>query len=293
MPLLRSLRVRARAKVNLDLRILGRREDGYHEIRTIFQTLALHDTLWFSRTGGPFAITATDPEVPLDHANIVWKAARALWRARGAAREPHGVSVRIVKRIPVQAGLGGGSSDAAAALVALNRLWNLKLDAPALFDLAASLGSDVPFFLMGGAALGAGRGEVLYPLPDLPPMPVVLARPREGVSTGQAYAWYASARRRTARSQRLTVPWAPGLLHVRNDFEPVVFRHVPAAARLRRALIDGGAELAMLSGSGSVVFGVFGSDGHARRAAGVLPTSTAGVWVTRIAGRRSRRGTGT
>ena len=292
MPRLRSLRVRARAKVNLDLRVLGRREDGYHELRTIFQTLALHDTLWFSRTSGPFAITATHPDVPVDHANIVWKAARALWRARGSAGEPHGISVRIVKRIPVEAGLGGGSSDAAAALVALNRLWDVKLGPPDLFDLASSLGSDVPFFLVGGAALGTGRGEVLYPLPDLPPMPVVLARPREGVSTAQAYAWYASATRHTTRLQRLSVPWPPGSLNVRNDFEPVVFRHVPAAARLRRALIDGGSELAMLSGSGSVVFGVFASEGDARRAAGLLPASTAGVWVTRFAGRRLRPRTG-
>lgn len=292
MPPLHIARVRAYAKVNLDLRVLGPRADGYHEIRTLFQTIALHDTLWFSRVQGPLRVTSTDPELPTGAGNIVGKAARLVWAAGGRGGEPRGVTVRIVKRIPVQAGLGGGSSDAAAALVALDRLWNARLSPADLHRLAASLGSDVPFFLAGGTALGAGRGDVLYPLPDLPARFVVVAQPSEGVSTAEAYRWLAAARGGPGRLQQLAVPWSPYQTAVGNDFERVVFARLPAAARLRRVLARAGAELAMLSGSGSAVFGLFEREREARRAAGLLGTSAAGVWVTRLKARARRRSAG-
>lgn len=292
MSRLRPERVRAYAKVNLDLRVLGRRPDGYHEIRTIFQTIALHDTLWFSPARGPLRITSTSPDLPAGAGNIVWKAARSIWRASGRAGDPRGVSVRIVKRIPMQAGLGGGSSDAAAALVALNRLWNAGLSPADLHRLAAALGSDVPFFLLGGTALGVERGDVIFPLPDLPPRPVVVVQPRDGVSTAAAYAWLAAAGPGAARRHRLAVPWAPHGIAVCNDFERVVFTRLRAAARLPALLRRAGAELAMLSGSGSAVFGLFTSERDARRAAGLVRASAEGVWVTRLKGRSRRGGAG-
>ena len=278
---MRPLAIRAFAKVNLDLRVLSQRPDGYHEIRTIFQTLALHDTLSFKPARAGFELRAAGEPVPAGSQNIVWRAARAVWEATGRRGEPQGVSIRLVKRIPVQAGLGGGSSDAAAALVAFDRLWRAGLSGAALFELAAGLGSDVPFFLLCGAAMGTGRGEVLVPLPDLPSRHVVLARPAAGVSTVEAYAWLdADTGRTTPPGQRLTVSWPPGAVAVANDFEPVVSRRLPEVQSLRHALIDQGAELAMMSGSGSAVFGLFVRERAAKQAASRLRENGVHVWRT-------------
>jgi 4-diphosphocytidyl-2-C-methyl-D-erythritol kinase len=279
---MRPLAIRAFAKVNLDLRVLSRRPDGYHEIRTIFQTLALHDTLSFGPArGGGFELRAVGEPVPAGSQNIVWRAARAVWEAMGRRGEPQGISIRLVKRIPVQAGLGGGSSDAAAALVAFDRLWRAGLSEAALFELAAGLGSDVPFFLLGGAAMGTGRGEVLVPLPDLPSRHVVLARPATGVSTAEAYAWLdADTGRAALAEQRLIVSWPPGAVGVANDFEPMVSRRLPEVQSLRQALIDQGAEVAMMSGSGSAVFGLFVRDRAAKQAATRLRENGVPVWQT-------------
>jgi 4-diphosphocytidyl-2-C-methyl-D-erythritol kinase len=278
---MRPLAIRAFAKVNLDLRVLARRSDGYHEIRTIFQTLALHDTLSFAPARGGFELRTAGEPVPAGSRNIVWRAARAVWEATGRRGEPQGVSVRLVKRIPVQAGLGGGSSDAAAALAALNRLWRAGLSEGALFELAAGLGSDVPFFLLGGAAMGTGRGEVLVPLPDLPSRHVVLARPAAGVSTADAYSWLdGDTARTTPAEQRLTVSWPPGAVAVANDFELVVSRRLPEVQSLRQALIDQGAEMAMMSGSGSAVFGLFVRERPAKQAAARLRDNGVHVWQT-------------
>ncbi len=152
------LALRAPAKVNLDLRVLGRRTDGYHALHTVFQTLDLHDTVIVEAARGPFALHGDPLLMPIDRTNLVWRAAEALWRARGSTGEPRGARVKVVKRIPAQAGLGGGSSDAAAALVGLSRVWKLDDRLEALQPIAAGLGADVPFFLIGGTALGLGRG---------------------------------------------------------------------------------------------------------------------------------------
>jgi 4-diphosphocytidyl-2-C-methyl-D-erythritol kinase len=284
---MRPLSIRAFAKVNLDLRVLQRRDDGYHEIRTLFQTLDLHDTLTFRTTRAPFAIEASGEPIPVDHTNIVWKAAQAVWTVIGCLGEPHGMSVQIVKRIPVQAGLGGGSSDAAAALIALNRLWNARLSPIVLFDLARTIGADVPFFLLGGTALGVGRGDVLYPLADLPARHVVLARPSTGVSTGAAYGWLDAAAGSTPPPrQRLSVAWPPGTLEVANDFEPVVCERVPEVAALRTILARQGAEVAMMSGSGSAVYGLFAREGAARQALAAVQGAGANAWQSQFRARR-------
>ena len=232
-----KLLVRAHAKVNLDLRVLGVRADGYHELRTVFQTIALHDTLVCAERPGPFTLVCRTPGVPLDAGNLIWKAAAALWTALGRGGGICDAVVRIDKGIPVEAGLGGGSADAAAALVALGRLWG---GAPItlLREVGATIGADVPFFLSGGTALGLGRGEEIYPLVDLPPHFVVIVRPPFGVSTAEAYGWYdedraSGQRARTASSSSCRCRGRRRAAQMINDLEPPVLRRHPEIARIK------------------------------------------------------------
>ena len=154
-----SLTLSACAKINLDLRVIGVRPDGYHDLRTVFQSLALHDTLTFTARTGRFRIECDDPTLPTDRRNLIWKAASLLWRTIGRRRGdiPRDAVVTLRKRVPAKAGLGSGSSDAAIALLGCAYVWRLDLDPPTLNRLAARIGSDVPFFLVGGTALGLGR----------------------------------------------------------------------------------------------------------------------------------------
>jgi 4-diphosphocytidyl-2C-methyl-D-erythritol kinase len=189
----RGIRIHAPAKINVTLRVLGVRADGYHELRTTFQSLALHDTLTFAPVPGPLQIVCSDPQCPTDRTNLVWSAAQAVWRAAGRRATPSGVAVQIVKRIPMQAGLGGGSANAAAALVALSALWRVPLDDRQMRAIARNIGADVAFFLEGGRVLGLERGDELYPLVDGPAAWVIIARPDFGVA-GHAYRWWDAAR---------------------------------------------------------------------------------------------------
>lgn len=290
-----KLTVRAHAKVNLDLRVLGVRADGYHELRTVFQTIELHDTLVCSEKPGPFTLKCRNPIVPLDASNLVWKAAAALWTALGRTGEIRDALVQIDKKIPVEAGLGGGSSDAAAALLALGRLWG---GAPVtlLREVGATIGSDVPFFLSGGTALGLGRGEEIYPLVDLPPHYVVIVRPPFGVSTAEAYAWYdedrAAGLRENREFQTLPVPWPSRAAQMVNDLEPPVLRRHQEIATFKTQLREAGATAAAMSGSGSAVFGLFRSRLAAERAVKPLSRNGARALVTRTLTRaeHERRG---
>src|SRR5207249_9604508 len=182
------MRARAFAKINLSLRVLGTRPDGYHELRTIFQSIALHDTLTIRHVAGPFRLTCDDASLPRDRTNLVWRAADRLWKAARRRGAPRGVAIHLTKCIPVQAGLGGGSSDAAAALRALAKVW--RVDQQSVREAAVTLGADVPYFLEGGTVLGLERGDVLVPLPDHPRRWVVLVIPPFGVGTKEAYAWF-------------------------------------------------------------------------------------------------------
>jgi 4-diphosphocytidyl-2-C-methyl-D-erythritol kinase len=253
---------RAYAKVNLDLRVLGARADGYHELRTVFQTIEMHDTLVCAGRPGPFEITCRVAGVPVDESNLIWKAAARLWDALGRSGAPADAAIALEKVIPLQAGLGGGSADAAAALRALSRLWG-GAPLPLLREVAAGLGADVPFFLSGGTALGLGRGEEIYPLVDLPSHAVVIVRPPFGVSTAEAYSWYdedkAAGLRESRELQMLPVPWPTRAAQMINDLEPPVVRRHPEIVALRHALREGGAIAAAMSGSGSSVFGLFRS----------------------------------
>lgn len=251
---------RAHAKVNLDLRILGMRSDGYHELRTVFQSIELHDTLTCSGRPGPFALKSRSTAIPLDQTNLVWRAAAALWRALGRGGDPTDTAVTLEKVIPTEAGLGGGSADAAAALLACARLWG---GAPVtlLREVAAGIGADVAFFLSGGTALGLGRGEEIYPLVDLPQHWVVVVRPAFGVSTAEAYGWYDEDRTAGVKEQRelqvLPVPWPSRAAQMINDLEPPVVRRHPEISEIKARLREGGAVAAAMSGSGSAVFGLF------------------------------------
>jgi len=270
-----SLTVQAFAKINLDLRVLGVRPDGYHELRTTFQSIALADVLTFTRTRGPFRIECDDPACPTGRTNLVWKAAASVWKAAGRTGALRGVTVRIEKNIPMQAGLGGGSSDAAATLGALTTLWRATLPAGQLQQIAASLGADVPYFLEGGTALGFSRGDILFPLDDISRAWVVVIVPGFGVSTKDAFGWWDAEHAPTRRTAS-------------NDLEKVVAKRHPIVSRLVGALKREGAFHASLSGSGSAVFGLFSRRSEAQAAARLLagPRTFVTPTLTRRACRR-------
>ena len=302
-----DLTLPAFAKINLDLRILGVRPDGFHDLKTVFQSLALHDVLTITARKGPFAIECDDPKIPTDERNLIWRAAAILWRTAGRRGEkPRDALVRLRKRIPAEAGLGGGSADATMAILGLARIWKLDLDLPTISRLAAGVGADAPFFLVGGTALGLGRGDDIYPLADLPRTHVVLVRPQFGISTVEAYGWYDNEprrRRRESPGRPLPESWPAWALNLRNDLEPAVTAHHPTIGRIRQALREAGAAVAAMSGSGSTVFGLFEQSDAARRTASDLArrgwlvastrTLTRAEYAARLhpmlAGRRKRR----
>jgi 4-diphosphocytidyl-2-C-methyl-D-erythritol kinase len=251
----RSIRVKAFAKINLSLHVLGVRSDGYHQLSTVFQSVGLFDTLTFTRRSGPFALTCDDERCPADATNLIWRAAAGVWRASGRSGAPRDVAVRLVKRIPMQAGLGGGSSDAAAAMRVLARLW--RVPAGRLERMARRLGADVPYFLMGGTALGQGRGDRLVPLRDHTRRSLVIVVPPFGVSTQEAYGWFDRDSAGAATTAR----------PLTNDLQAPVARRRPEIARLLSELREAGASQAAMSGSGSAVFGVFKTAAAAARCA--------------------------
>lgn len=260
---MRSITVRPAAKINLTLRVGPPRADGFHDVRTLMQNVGLTDTLVVSERRGQFALQTRAPGVPADETNLVWKAARALWLAAGKTGEPRDAHVRLEKSIPHEAGLGGGSADAAGALAALNELWHFKLAPTVLLRVAASLGSDVPFFLIGGTAVGAGRGDELYPVDDADRLGVVIIKPSFGVSTRDAYRWLDEDRAAgltdaaTARSREVYLGWPTDPLIVANDLEAPVARRHPEILEIIEACYRAGAMVAAMTGSGSAVFGLF------------------------------------
>ena len=271
---MRSVSLPAFAKINLDLRVLGTRPDGFHDLKTVFQSLALFDNVTVTARRGPLTVTCDEPDIPTDRRNLVWKAASLLHRvSTGKSSAPRGIAIDLRKRVPAQAGLGGGSSDAAMTLLALNALWKLDLDLPTLTRIGARLGADVPYFLVGGTALGLGRGDDIYPLADLPPVHVVILRPGFGVATADAYKWFDEEARRPSKepaSRPIPPGWPAWSSALRNDLEVPVVRHHPAIARIRQSLMDAGAAFAAMSGSGSAVFGLFERAEAARRTANDL-----------------------
>ncbi len=254
---------------------MGKRPDGYHEIRTVYQAISLHDRLDLSLPprGELIEVTCDDPAVPSGPENLVYRACD-LWRR--ARRFRGGIQVRLEKRIPAGSGLGGASSDAAAALIGLERLTGDRLPPAARFEIAAQLGSDVPFFLWGGRALGCGRGEEVYPLPDLPRRHCLVVFPGFPIATAEAYRQAGQLTTRRGRDRMggfggwPPLPWedwGPA----ENDFEKIVFAKWPKLARWKRRLIRAGAETALLTGSGSAVYALFHSAQQCREALPQVP----------------------
>ncbi len=270
----RSLRLRAHAKVNLALEVLGTRSDGYHELRTLFQTISLHDDVVLRPRASGITVTCDHPQVPLDGTNLAVRAARELQRFAGVKR---GVEIRITKRIPVAGGLGGGSSDAAAVLMGLDRLWKVGLGPAGLHPLARRLGADVPYFLVGGTTLGLARGDEVYPLWRQVLAEVVVVDPERPVSTAAVFRRLDAGltpREETNRIFRFISSDLAGqgtaFPILSNDLERPALEEAPdLAARvslIRGILVREGALLASLSGSGASYFGLFDDPGRARAA---------------------------
>ena len=256
------------AKINFSLRILGKRTDGYHEIQTVLQTVSLRDELTFSlHSGKEILFSCDDASVPTDRRNLVVRAALKL---REVFKIIPGAEIHLKKNIPVQAGLGGGSSNAAITLMALAHLWKLETGGSELRAIAASLGADVPFFLHGGRALATGIGTTLSLLPDRETVHLLIITPQAKISTAEAY--------NSLGFSALTTPASESILAVSrgdahsqnsdqsgvlgelaNDFEQVIFDSQPEIARARQVLVDNGARAVLLAGSGSSVFGIFDS----------------------------------
>jgi 4-diphosphocytidyl-2-C-methyl-D-erythritol kinase len=261
-----SVRLTAQAKVNLFLRVLAREEDGFHSIETLFCLVSLADELTAERAEpGTIQIEVAGADLGPAEENLAVRGARMVLDATG---NRFGVRLRLTKRIPVKAGLGGGSSDGAAALTAVNRLAGDAVPHHELLQFAARLGSDVPFFLSGAAvALGWGRGERLMRLPPLPPAPALLVIPPTGVSTVDAYRWLDAVRRPTERRGAVAMDpdslgtWGSIGRMAGNDFESVVFGHLPAIRAAHEALATTHPLLCRMSGSGSALFAVYRSPG--------------------------------
>ena len=260
------------AKINWTLQIFGKRPDGYHEVATLLQSISLSDELTFApREDFQISLTCNDPEIPVDDSNLVVRAARVM---QECAR---GVDITLKKVIPAKGGLGGGSSNAAVTLLALNHLWSKGLEATDLLSIGAGLGADVPFFLMGGAVEGTGTGTDLRSVDDVPQTHLIVVTPNATVATADAYAALKRGSLTTPDSASIlsssfaqVVSGGSGQWPLHNDFEVAIFEIEPEIRRAKVALLDAGARGALLAGSGSSVFGIFDDEAARDRALGQL-----------------------
>ncbi|HEY7253378.1 MAG TPA: 4-(cytidine 5'-diphospho)-2-C-methyl-D-erythritol kinase [Methylomirabilota bacterium] len=275
--------LRASAKVNLALEVLGKRADGYHEIATVLQAVDLFDRI-VVETADTLSLHTDDPDLPTDEGNLVMRAARLLQKAAGIET---GARIRLQKRIPVAAGLGGGSSDAAATLSGLSRLWKLRWPTARLQELAVELGMDVPFFLGAGRAVARGRGEQLAPLPRGGGYALVLVNPRVPLSTREVYGRVPTGWRaepvgtdrviealRTRNVSRVAAA-------LTNNLEGLVEPMLPVIGRMKVALLAAGALGAIMSGSGPTVFGMARSLDHARQIRSRVSRAGWACWAVR------------
>lgn len=252
------MRARAYAKVNLGLEVLYRRDDGYHELRTILQTIDLHDRLSFENRASGIELVVDERVVPGGEDNLVTRAARLL---AGRLNRPAGARIELDKRIPVGRGLGGGSADAAMTLLALNELWEGGLSLAALCRFGAELGMDVPFFLHGGTALGIGRGDEVFPLARQVDLPIVLILPDFSISTAAAYRELILTKRESSLKLQdfasSSFSGKNGLPELTNDLEAATREHLTSIKEHKKSLLELGATASLMSGSGSAVFGIF------------------------------------
>ncbi len=250
-----SLHLQSPAKINLRLEILKRREDGYHELKTILQKISLHDSLHFSlRKKRGISITADHPELPIGKNNLVYKAIQSMWKVSGYQG---GIHVKIEKRIPLGAGLGGGSSNAAATLIALNQLLETGLSQKEIMGMGLGIGADVPFFLFNGPAIGCGIGERLKKV-DLPALWFVLINPNFQVSTRWAYQQFVLTNRKIRFNLHKFPKTPEGISRILlNHLEAVVSGRYPQISLMKKILLSAGALGTLMTGSGPTVFGIF------------------------------------
>lgn len=291
---MKTLELASYAKINLTLEVLGKRLDGYHEIDSVVQMIDLSDSLCISKEeAGVIDIEVDKPQVPSGSENSVYRACEVFFRAVGISG---GAKCRIAKRIPIQAGLGGGSGNAAATLIALNKLYETGLTESELVGLGASIGSDVPLFIVGGTVRMCGRGELVEPLPGAPQLHFVIVKPEVNVSTAWAYAEldkqpeHCPARAGDEAERAIRLGDRNALIRcLWNDFDPIVGAAIPEVRNARCALEEVGAKKSMLCGSGSAVFGVFESAEPAKFAATQLRSRYVEVFsATNVAAERLR-----
>jgi 4-diphosphocytidyl-2-C-methyl-D-erythritol kinase len=284
----RALRVPAYAKINLGLEVLGLRQDGYHELRTIFQTVELHDTITVRPAASGISLSCDHPTLATDETNLAYRAARDLLRY---GRVKGGVQIDLAKRIPIAGGLGGGSSDAAAVLRAVDALYGLGLGRVGLHPLARRLGADVPYFLFGGTALGLARGDEVFPLQSQIAATIVLVDPARPVSTAAVFRRIDARLTPRENSYRIfrfvssDLEGSPSFRVLSNDLEQAALEEAPDLARrlrrIRGVLLREGAKLASLSGSGSAYYGVYDDPLAARRAQQALIVMGFTAWCCR------------
>ncbi len=279
------IKVLARAKVNLTLDVLGKRPDGYHEVEMVMQSVELHDSLEFSPADRGIEITVEGMDLLPGEDNLVYRAAE-LMRLRGNVRS--GVKVLLKKKIPVAAGLGGGSADAAVTLKALNKMWGVGLSMSELILLGEQLGADVPYCLMGGTALARGKGEQVLRLPPCPPLGLVLVKPPFSVSTGSVYQAFRFGQTlkkpdNQAMIEMIRTNDASGIAScLDNALESVTIRMHPEITEIKEKLIEAGALGALMSGSGPTVFGLTPDLVSARSVAARYKKSNEQLLVTSV-----------
>ena len=264
-----ELRLRANAKINLFLEVLDKRQDGYHNIETVFQSIDLHDIIVLrENTSGVVEVDCDHPQVPLNSSNLAYKAAKLLLDESG---KHYGVRIHILKRIPIGAGLAGGSTDAAATLIGLNKLWKLGYGTKELLQLGGKLGADVPFCIMGGTALGRGRGDKLTRLKPFPEIPVVIANPGFQVSTARAFGNLKNLGLTRARKNANILVGKMQQHDISdlgeelfNVFESVITEEHPLISKIKEDFIRSGALGALMTGSGPTVFALVSDMSSAR-----------------------------
>jgi 4-diphosphocytidyl-2-C-methyl-D-erythritol kinase len=271
--LMESIELQAKAKINLSLDVIGKRPDGYHDVKMIMQTIGLHDDILLEKTGEGIRIECNSPWVPTDSGNIAWKAAQLILSRCGIK---NGVNIRIYKRIPVAAGLAGGSTDAAAVFKGLNILYSLNISEEELMGMGREIGADVPYCIKGGTMLSEGIGEILSPLERLEEVPIILVKPRIGVSTAWVY--------KNLQLEKVLIRPDTELLvkaikerridilagNMRNVLESVTMEKHSVIRDIKEKLVRFGAAGSMMSGSGPTVFGIFADRKSAEHAYGKL-----------------------
>ncbi|MBN1623458.1 MAG: 4-(cytidine 5'-diphospho)-2-C-methyl-D-erythritol kinase [Clostridia bacterium] len=263
---------KAFAKINIGLNIVGKRDDGYHDIDTIMQTIALHDVIRLKKRDCGITVFCDNPLIPVNEKNTAYQAARVFLARAGLDINSNGVTIEIQKNIPSEAGLGGGSSDAAAVLRAMNKLFCTKYGTSELIELALEIGSDVPFLVEGGTARAMGRGEIMVKMNDFANINTVIAMPGEGISTAEAYSLYVNCRNPlhpdidsiSKHMDSLKLMLLSG--SIGNTFESLIFPVKPIIEKTKHDILETNPLACSLTGSGSAVYGIYDSEKAAQKA---------------------------